>query len=213
MVPQYTLNIHNPHVPLVSQLQSLDWPSPELCLDFLNSPSISDWRLLVLLLSLLPCVYQVCFFLFIISPFTYSPLFLCILPSVYLCPLFWKVSGWITLMRQMFSYSTYPYNYKLVLSPAGPFPCASEVFISKNPFSCWSALFYTKNIYLSCELQPMYFLCGNSIATFFFFCPSFLKAQNLPSPLCSIPLLLNWHSFFFTYCVLNSEAFIVNNQT
>lgn len=90
--------------------------------------------------------------------------------------------------------------------------CLRSVYIQKSIFMLICSLLYKEHLSFLWTAAHVFFM-WEFYCYFLFFCPSFLKAQNLPSPLCSIPLLLNWHSFFFTYCVLNSEAFIVNNQT
>lgn len=64
------MNIHNPCVPLVSHLLAVYKVRTgplKLCLEFLNSPSVSNWRLLVcVIVSVLLCLSGLWLYLFII---------------------------------------------------------------------------------------------------------------------------------------------------
>lgn len=74
------MNTPNPYAALLSplqkenlELQSSGWPSPKQ--EFLNGPLASVWRLWIFgIVSVIPCLRH-CTFLFIISPFTYYPLY------------------------------------------------------------------------------------------------------------------------------------------
>ena len=102
--------------PTSFQFQGPGWPFPKLCLQFLDGPSVSNWRLLVLgIVSVIPCLWPdlcLCGLLFMVSPFTY----------------YWVkndqcvekvLDQMMTLMKQVLSPSTCPYtNLFLIISDA-----------------------------------------------------------------------------------------------